>query len=77
MLLTRRGLITGFAGLIAAPAIVRVSSIMPVKAIDLPFIDLGTITWVDRVYDELLEKGFIVTAASRQEASVRDFFGFD
>jgi hypothetical protein len=32
MLLTRRGLITGLVSLVAAPAIVRASSLMPVKA---------------------------------------------
>jgi hypothetical protein len=34
MLLNRRGLITGLASLVAAPAIVRASSLMPVKAWD-------------------------------------------
>ena len=34
-LLSRRSLITGLAGFVAAPAIVRVGSIMPVKAISL------------------------------------------
>lgn len=32
MLISRRGLITGLASLVPAPAIVRASSIMPVKA---------------------------------------------
>jgi hypothetical protein len=32
MVLSRRSLITGFASLLAAPAIVRASSLMPVKA---------------------------------------------
>jgi hypothetical protein len=32
----RRGLITGFISLIAAPAIVRASSLMPVKALIIP-----------------------------------------
>ncbi len=31
MILTRRSLLSGFAGLLAAPAIVRASSLMPVK----------------------------------------------
>ena len=31
MILSRRGLITGLASLVAAPAIVRASSLMPVK----------------------------------------------
>ena len=60
MLLSRRGLIAGLVSLVAAPAIVRASSLMPVKAWE-PFIpagllhdaDLrpGAITWVDDVYD--------------------------
>jgi hypothetical protein len=37
MLISRRGLITGLGSILAAPAIVRASSIMPVKA------------WADRV----------------------------
>jgi hypothetical protein len=32
MLISRRGLITGLASLVAAPAIVRAGSLMPVKA---------------------------------------------
>lgn len=32
MLITRRGLLGGFAALLAAPAIVRVASLMPVRA---------------------------------------------
>lgn len=32
-MLTRRGLITGLASLLAAPAVVRASSLMPVKAL--------------------------------------------
>lgn len=35
---TRRGLVTGLAALIAAPAVVRYASIMPVKAIVAPTI---------------------------------------
>ena len=34
MLISRRGLIGGMAGLLAAPAIVRASSLMPVKAVE-------------------------------------------
>ena len=40
MLTTRRSLITGLVSLIAAPAIVRVSSLMPVHAIT-DFTDIG------------------------------------
>lgn len=34
MTISRRGFLTGFAGILAAPAIVRASSLMPVKVID-------------------------------------------
>lgn len=34
MLISRRGLIGGLAGFLAAPAIVRASSLMPVKVVD-------------------------------------------
>ena len=40
MLMTRRGLIGGLASLVAAPAIVRASSLMPVK----------TLPWEPRPY---------------------------
>ena len=40
MELSRRGLITGLTSLLAAPAIVRITSIMPVKEIPRSF-DLG------------------------------------
>jgi len=39
-MLTRRGLITGISSLIVAPAIVRVSSIMPVKPVAYSLADL-------------------------------------
>lgn len=35
-LITRRGLVTGIAALVAAPAIVRVGSIMPVRSVIEP-----------------------------------------
>jgi len=35
-MISRRGLITGLAGLVAAPAIVRVESLMKVRALDPP-----------------------------------------
>jgi hypothetical protein len=50
MQLSRRSLITGLASFIAAPAIVRVSSLMPVKAWVEPTFRMGTwqgITWHD------------------------------
>ena len=53
MIITRRGLIGGFASLLAAPAIVRVSSLMPVKAM-LPSLYAGGITWVDADWDKSL-----------------------
>jgi len=34
--MNRRGFITGFASFLAAPAIVRVSSLMPISALRLP-----------------------------------------
>jgi hypothetical protein len=43
--ISRRGLITGLVALVAAPAIVRVSSIMPVKAMIEPAFDASDITW--------------------------------
>ena len=38
--LSRRSLITGLISLVAAPAIVRVANIMPVKSIDSAWVDL-------------------------------------
>jgi hypothetical protein len=40
-MINRRGLITGLVSFIAAPAIVRAASLMPVKSLPIPF----------RVYD--------------------------
>jgi hypothetical protein len=40
MELTRRGLITGLVSFVAAPAIVRASSLMPVKALDLATLEI-------------------------------------
>jgi hypothetical protein len=45
---TRRGFITGFASLIAAPAIVHVSSIMPVKVM-VPLRPPGNIITIDMI----------------------------
>lgn len=42
---TRRGLITGLASLIAAPALVRASSIMPVKPWNDPLFGIGDIVY--------------------------------
>lgn len=39
MNLSRRSLLTGFAGLLAAPAIVRASSLMPIKVFTAPVVD--------------------------------------
>ena len=50
MILTRRGLIGGLASLLAAPAIVRASSLMPVNSGKA----FTGITWIDTVYDEPL-----------------------
>jgi len=37
MILSRRGILTGLASLIAAPAIVRAENLMPVRGIIMPF----------------------------------------
>ena len=63
MILERRKFLTGLASLIAAPAIVRVSSLMPVRGIVQPLIartELPQSTW--RTYNELIaitRRGFI------------------
>ena len=45
MTITRRGLITGLATFLAAPAIVRASSLMPVKALPDPMAVIGVTDW--------------------------------
>ena len=45
MTITRRGLITGLATLLAAPAIVRAGSLMPVKAWADPLAVIGYTDW--------------------------------
>ena len=63
MISSWRSFITGLASLIAAPAIVRVSSLMPVRGIVQPLIartELPQSTW--RAYNELIaitRRGFI------------------
>lgn len=42
-MINRRGLITGLISFVTAPAIVRASSLMPVKAIKLPVLHIGDI----------------------------------
>jgi hypothetical protein len=54
MTLSRRSLITGLASLVAAPAIVRVSSLMPVKAWADTMLYPGGVTLADLEYDEKL-----------------------
>jgi hypothetical protein len=49
MSLSRRSLITGLISLVAAPAIVRVSSLMPVKVIR-PDIVAGPLYYQDRIW---------------------------
>ena len=56
MLLSRRGLLTGLVGLVAAPAIVRVSSLMPVKA--LPEVGEQLVIRWNRVYASQLISEF-------------------
>ena len=51
-MLTRRGLIAGFAGLLAAPAIVRATSIMPVRT--LPASPLGGVELISRYRQEYI-----------------------
>ena len=51
---SRRGFITGLISLVAAPAIVRVTNIMPVKRIVLP---RGN--WVSLRAQEIKEKGLV------------------
>lgn len=46
MLTTRRGLITGLASLLAAPAIVRASRLMPVR----PLPALDHFEWLEEIY---------------------------
>ena len=46
MMTTRRGIITGLVSFMAAPAIVRAASLMPVKAVVLsPYDRLAALGW--------------------------------
>lgn len=62
MTLSRRGLITGLVSLVAAPAIVRVASLMPVKVMEPTWqtfhLDIGwgvmPVRWIS--YEEALER---------------------
>ena len=46
----RRGFLIGMSALIAAPAIVRVTSIMPIKAFDVTNTDLWLTQWLDEMH---------------------------
>lgn len=52
MLLSRRGLLSGFGALLAAPAIVRASSLMPVKALS-PFGPAAGALYYDTTREQL------------------------
>jgi len=45
-MISRRGLITGLVSFVAAPAIVKVSSLMPVKKIEIEFVPWCPDGWV-------------------------------
>lgn len=49
-MINRRGLITGLISFMAAPAIVRAESLMPVKAIKLPILHIGDIVTFDGIH---------------------------
>lgn len=69
MLISRRGLIVGGAGLICAPAIVRASSLMPVKAwVD---VDMIAAFWANPAAACSVYKLQIVKAFEHLEASTR------
>lgn len=44
-MLSRRGLITGLASLLAAPAIVRAESLMPIKSVPAEWVRAATWVW--------------------------------
>ena len=50
---SRRGFLVGIAGLLAAPAIVRVSSLMPIKALPAGYLMPQLITNIDIIYGYL------------------------
>jgi len=56
-IITRRGLVTGLVSLIAAPAIVRAGSLMPVHALDPEWLSEGAV--------ERLTEGWIVDGQHR------------
>jgi hypothetical protein len=59
-MLTRRGFVSALVGIIAAPAIVRIDNIMPVKAVKA--IDLTSIGFRPLLHEELIavtRKAFI------------------
>jgi hypothetical protein len=54
MTVSRRGLLSGLVGLVAAPAIVRASSLMPVKAYAAPLGTPSTNTWGEKLTNNFL-----------------------
>jgi len=63
-MLNRRGLITGLVSFVAAPAIVRASSLMPLRGVPLSsYIDLSE-----------LELGFVITRKAIEEHVLSSMF---
>lgn len=68
MILSRRKLFTGIAALIAAPTIVRVASIMPVRS--LPLDSPGIVVGYDFTIDQF-SKLYIEPAMRKLEAQLK------
>lgn len=65
---TRRGLILGLSALIAAPAIVRASSLMPIKTIEEPW------TWVQGDVELTFSESLLEIARAIFYDTERTFF---
>lgn len=80
-MINRRGLITGLISFVAAPAIVRAESLMPVKAVKLPIFHIGDIVTFDGIHTfnrvtlestDVLQQ-FVVTFCHEKKLSVYPF----
>lgn len=77
---SRRGLLAGLGALIAAPAIVRATSVMPVKSLDL--LDLGNSSayWREvwaKVADEIARPPVILLPSGRCAPMPRSYAGYE
>lgn len=75
--LTRRGLLGGMLSIIAAPAIVRASSLMPVKSVKVIDFYPSNLIWSQKTPEEIVEdmQTFLRTISIQSQVPVHRLLG--